>query len=83
MTTCLNPHQLPFGGGQPRFQLDGGGPIQTIALSDAADQDLTRAGARVGRVVAADLASDAQSPVAGESRRRVPTAPRDSEACTT
>ena len=30
MTTCLNPHQLPFGGGQPRFQLDGGGPIQTM-----------------------------------------------------
>ena len=35
MTTCLNPQQLPFGGGQPRFQLDGGGPLQKIACLTA------------------------------------------------
>ena len=31
MTTCLNPRQLPFGGGQPKFQLGSGGPLQPIA----------------------------------------------------
>ena len=31
MTTCLNPRQLPFGGGQPRFQLQIGGPVQSIS----------------------------------------------------
>ena len=30
MTTCLNPRQLPFGGGQPRFRLESGGPLQAI-----------------------------------------------------
>ncbi len=31
MTTCLNPRQLPFGGGQPKFQLESGGPLEAIA----------------------------------------------------
>ncbi len=31
MTTCLNPRQLPFGGGQPRFRLESGGPLLPIA----------------------------------------------------
>jgi type VI secretion system protein ImpG len=31
MTTCLNPRQLSFGGGQPRFQLESGGPLDAIA----------------------------------------------------
>jgi type VI secretion system protein ImpG len=30
MTTCLNPQQLPFGGGRPRFQLETGGPLDAI-----------------------------------------------------
>jgi len=30
MTTCLNPRQLPFGGGQPEFRLSSGGPLQKI-----------------------------------------------------
>jgi type VI secretion system protein ImpG len=31
LTTCLNPRQLPFGGGKPRFQLESGGPLDAIA----------------------------------------------------
>jgi type VI secretion system protein ImpG len=31
MTTCLNPRQLPFGGGQPKFTLESGGPLQPTA----------------------------------------------------
>jgi type VI secretion system protein ImpG len=31
VATCLNPRQLPFGGGQPRFQLESGGPLQPTA----------------------------------------------------
>ena len=79
MTTCLNPQQLPFGGGQPKFQLDGGGPTAEDCLPDGADQDLPT-GAHVRRVVAADLASDSQPPVAGEPRRQCGSASRDSEA---
>jgi type VI secretion system protein ImpG len=30
MTTCLNPRRLPFGGGQPGFQIVGGGPLQRV-----------------------------------------------------
>ena len=32
MTTCLNPQQLPFGGGQPGFQLDGGGRCRRLPV---------------------------------------------------
>jgi type VI secretion system protein ImpG len=35
MTTCLNPLQLPFGGGQPKFQLVLGGPLEPIACLTA------------------------------------------------
>ena len=66
MTTCLNPRQLPFGGGQPRFQLDSGGPLQTITCLTPPTK--TPAGPR-RRVVATDFAPDAQSPVAREPRR--------------
>lgn len=31
MTTCLNPRHLAFGGGQPRFQLESGGPLQPVS----------------------------------------------------
>ena len=34
-TTCLNPQQLPFGGGQPKFRLASGGPIEPIACLTA------------------------------------------------
>ena len=30
VTTCLNPRRLPFGGGQPGFRLDTGGPLLPV-----------------------------------------------------
>ena len=79
MTTCLNPRQLPFGGGQPRFQLDERRAAADDRVPDGADQDL-RPLSHVHDAVAADLAPDAQSPVAREPRRECRSAPRDSEA---